>query len=147
VSRKAGYRRKHDVSEKQNCCAGRPGNEMTVWRLLGHMLHGRRTRTLTKQGSIRNLSRLESRRVRVQGVSRTNTRNPLRTQFWWGGQLGMARSAVRPRSLSLRHTKISLIYISDRHVDLTVNSYGRPSINSRNPKSPFAPPHQNCVAS
>ena len=29
-------------------------------------------------------------------------------QFWWGGQMGMARSASRSRSLSLRHTKISL---------------------------------------
>ena len=30
------------------------------------------------------------------------------TQIGWGGQTGMARSAVRSRFLSLRHTKITL---------------------------------------
>jgi len=40
-------------------------------------------------------------------LSRLRHSNPP-TQIGWGGQTGMARSAVRSRFLSLRHTKITL---------------------------------------
>jgi len=51
-------------------------------------------------------------------------RVPPPTHLWWGGQMGMARSAVRSRSLSLRHTKISLTLTKSVMLDLTVIHMG-----------------------
>ena len=62
------------------------------------------------------------------------------TQFWWGGQMGMVRSAVRSRSLSLRHTQITKVNLPDWEVDLTVIYMGDLLLTQEIPNPRLNPP-------
>ena len=54
--------------------------------------------------------------------------------------MGMARSAVRSRSLSLRHTKISLTLTKSVMLDLTVICMGDRLLTQENPNPRLTPP-------